>query len=154
MAYICLQHLRLVNLSFLKNHIEHRRSRSFSEQLLAVTRFLATTSRTRPAVHSGNASARSPKSSRSRHPCPSSDAYSHTLTEWRTQQSSGDTYHHPWPSNSIPHGSPICLLQTLSFEQYTLSKLQMKNPPRNDVRPNPIIAHIIPRIFLSLLSSP
>ena len=65
-------------------------------------------------------------------------------THWKT-------YHHPCPSNTTPQGSPTSLLQPLNRLQYTLSRCQKQNPPRNTLSPTAIIIHILPKISQSLL---
>ena len=50
--------------------------------------------------------------------------------------------HHPCPSNNIPHGNPSSCLHLLNFEQYTLSRFQIPNPPKKTDRPTAISIHI------------
>lgn len=59
------------------------------------------------------------------------------------------THHQPCPSNRIPHGRPICLLQLRSDGQYALSRFHIRNPPRNIDKPVPIMVHIVDRILAS-----
>ena len=63
------------------------------------------------------------------------------------------TYHHPCPSNNMPHGNPSSLLHLRRLPQYLLSIFQIKNAPRNNVSPYPTINHISFNILVSLAST-
>jgi hypothetical protein len=52
------------------------------------------------------------------------------------------THHQPWPSNRIPHGSPIACLHFLKREQHWLSSNQMPKPPRKRKRPQATMYHM------------